>query len=53
MSDKPATVDDGLTRQDYNDLWYLVDYHGSKMWPPEKAKRLLSLIKNAEKASAE
>ncbi|MCJ2186268.1 hypothetical protein [Novosphingobium beihaiensis] len=46
-------VDDKLTSQDYNDIWYLVDYYGRKMWLPEKVQRLRLLIKDAEKSSAE
>jgi len=42
-----------LTQQDYNDIWYLVDYYGSKMWPAEKLARLRVLIKQAEKSLAE
>ena len=46
-------LDDKLTSQDYHDIWYLVDYYGSKMWLPEKVQRLCLLIKDAEKTSAE
>lgn len=53
MSENPALLDDKLTRQDYNELWYLVDYYGSKMWPADKVQRLRSLLKNAEKTSPE
>ena len=50
MDEKPRT--DALTRQDFNDIWYLVDYYGSKLWPQEKLKSLLTRIKNAENSSA-
>ena len=52
MSEELGTLEAKLTRQDYNDIWFLVDYYGAKMWPAEKVQRLLSLIKNAEKSSA-
>lgn len=51
MADKQEAAE--LTRQDYNDIWYLVDYYGSKMWPLEKLKSLLLRIKNAENSAAE
>ncbi|MCJ2177803.1 hypothetical protein [Novosphingobium album (ex Hu et al. 2023)] len=46
-------LDEKLSAQDYNDIWYLVDYYGSNMWNPEKVQRLRMLIKDAEKAAAE
>ena len=30
MSEQP---DDVLSAQDYNEIWYLVDYYGGRMWP--------------------
>jgi hypothetical protein len=48
-----ATASEQLSRQDLNDIWWLLDYHGTKMWPPEKAKRLADLIKAAEKVAAQ
>lgn len=41
-----------LTSQDYNDIWYLVDYYGSKMWPKEKVQELRLRIKKAEHSTA-
>lgn len=50
-NEKPVT--DKLTRQDYNDIWYLVDYYGSKKWPADKLEVLRTRIKNAENSAAE
>ncbi|WP_157080949.1 hypothetical protein [Novosphingobium naphthalenivorans] len=50
MSENP---EEKLTTQDYNDIWYLVDYYGRNMWTPEKVQRLRVLIKDAEKSAAE
>lgn len=39
-------MDNKLTRQDYNEIWYLVDHHGTKMWNDDQVKLLLSRIRN-------
>jgi hypothetical protein len=41
-------ADHKLTKQDLDDIWYLVDYHGTKMWPDVHVQRLLTGIKNAK-----
>lgn len=50
MSEQP---DDVLSAQDYNEIWYLVDYYGGRMWPAEKVQRFRTLIKQAQRASAQ